>query len=147
VKVAGLRRYVYQTTGQHGRVIDVYVSRKRDTGAARRFHATSQAAHGEPVEVIIDRTPALARVIDVLIPEAFHNTGQYENNRCECDHGRLKVRLRPMPGLRTNRTSSARDPGALIRLRTCDAVTTNSEPTRLPAGRLAAAFHELALAI
>ena len=31
-------------------------------------------------------------------PAAFHNTEQYANNRIECDHGRLKARLRPMRG-------------------------------------------------
>jgi len=29
----------------------------------------------------------------------FHSTEQYANNRVECDHGRLKARLRPMRGL------------------------------------------------
>ena len=48
----------------------------------------------------------LANVIEDLIPAALHNTGQYENNRCECGHGRLKARLRPMRGLKTNRTAS-----------------------------------------
>ncbi len=39
------------------------------------------------------------QVIDELIPAAFHNTGQYENNRCECDHGRrsVKATVRPRP--------------------------------------------------
>jgi transposase, IS6 family len=64
------------------------------------------AAHRAPVEVITDRAPALANVIEELIPAAFRITGQYENNRCECDHGRLKVRLRPMRGLKTDRTAS-----------------------------------------
>ena len=45
-------------------------------------------------------------MIEELIPAAFHHTGQYENNRCECDHGRLKARLRPMRGLKTDRTAS-----------------------------------------
>ncbi len=45
-------------------------------------------------------------MIEELIPAAFHNTGQYENNRCECDHGRLKARLRPMRGLKTDGTAS-----------------------------------------
>jgi IS6 family transposase len=34
------------------------------------------------------------------------NTEQYANNRIECDHGRLKARLRPMRGLKTDRTAS-----------------------------------------
>jgi transposase-like protein len=58
------------------------------------------------VEVITDRPPALANVIEDLIPAALHNTGRYENNRCECDHGRFKARLRPMRGLKTDRTAS-----------------------------------------
>ncbi len=56
--------------------------------------------------MITDRAPALASVIDDLMPAAFHNTGLYDNNRCECDHGRLKARLRPMRGLKTDRTAS-----------------------------------------
>jgi transposase-like protein len=48
----------------------------------------------------------LANVIEELIPAAFHNTGQYENTRVESDHGRLKVRLRPMRGVKTHRTAS-----------------------------------------
>ena len=71
--------------------------------------------HGDPGEVITDRAPALASVIAELLPAAGHNTGQYENNRVECDHGRLKARLGPMRGVKTNRTASVVIPGhALI---------------------------------
>ena len=45
-------------------------------------------------------------MIDELLPDACHNTEQYANNRVECDHGRLKARLRPMRGLKTDRTAS-----------------------------------------
>ncbi len=45
-------------------------------------------------------------MIDELIPEAAHDTEQYANNRIEWDHGRLEARLRPMRGLRTDRTAS-----------------------------------------
>ena len=48
----------------------------------------------------------LLRVVDELIPEAFHDTEQYANNRIENDHGRLKARLRPMRGLCTDQTAS-----------------------------------------
>jgi IS6 family transposase len=106
VKVSGVWRYVYRAVDQHGQVIDVFVSRHRDIASARRFFTTALAAQRAPVEVITDRAPALANVIEDLIPAALHNTGQYKNNRCECDHGRLKARLRPMRGLKTDRTAS-----------------------------------------
>jgi IS6 family transposase len=96
VKVAGVWRYIYRAVDQHGQVIDVYVSRRRDTGSARRFFTVALNVHGDPGKVITDRAPALADAIEELVPAALHNTGQYENNRVECDHGRLKARLRPM---------------------------------------------------
>jgi hypothetical protein len=43
-------------------------------------------------------------VLDELIPTAWHRIKQYANNPIEADHGRLKHRLRPMRGLRTDRT-------------------------------------------
>jgi IS6 family transposase len=106
VKISGVWRYVYRAVDQQGQVIDVYVSQRRDTAAARTFFTAALTVHGDPGEVITDRAPALANVIEDLIPAALHNTDQYENNRVECDHGRLKARLRPMRGLKTNRTAS-----------------------------------------
>ena len=106
VKVAGVWRYVFRAVDGYGQVIDVFVSSRRDIAAARRFFATAMAAHGEPDEVITDKSAALANVIDDLLPRALHNTEKYANNRLECDHGRLKTRLRPMRGLKTDRTAT-----------------------------------------
>jgi transposase-like protein len=100
-KVSGVWRYVYRAVDQRGQVIDVFVSKRRDIASARRFFTTGLAAHRAPAEVITDHAATLANVIFDLIPPAFHNTGQYENNRCECDHGRLKARLRPVLRLAT----------------------------------------------
>jgi IS6 family transposase len=80
-------------------------SRRPDITAARRFFAAAIDAHGEP-EVITDRAAALTNVIVELLPDTVHNTEQNANNRIECDHGRLKTRLRPMRGLKTDRTAS-----------------------------------------
>ena len=70
----------------------MYVSHRRNISSARTFFTAALAVHGDPAEVITDRAPALANVIEELLPAAWHNTGQYENNRVECDHGRLKAR-------------------------------------------------------
>jgi IS6 family transposase len=105
VKVAGKWRYVYRAVDQSGQIIDVYVSAKRDFLAARRFFTRAIRAHGDPVEVVTDRAPALRAAIEGLMPAAFHNTAQYANNRIECDHGRLKARLRPMRGLKRDHSA------------------------------------------
>ena len=105
VKVVGRWRYVYRAVDEDGQVIDVYVSARRDIAAARRFFTRAITAHGRPDEVVTDLAQALETVIEEQLPDAFHNTDQYANNRVECDHGRLKARLRPMRGLKTDRTA------------------------------------------
>ncbi len=146
VKVNGVRRYVYRAVDQHGQVIDVFVSRHRDIASARRFFTASLTAHGEPAEVVTDRAPALANVIEDLIPAAFHNTEQHQNNRVEADHGRLKARLRPMRGLKTNRTASVVIRGHAF-IQNLRRGHYELGVDTVPALRLATAFDELQLAI
>ena len=106
VKVAGVWRYVYRAVDQHGQVIDVLVSKRRNIPAATKFFQTMLVGRGRPREVTTDLAAPLLHVVDDLLPEVLHDTTQYGNNRIECDHGRLKARLRPMSGLRTDRTAT-----------------------------------------
>ena len=92
--------YLYRAIDQHGQVIDVLASPKRDLAATRRFFARALNAARRPTEVTTDRAPAYPRVLDELVPEAWHVVEQYANNPIEADHGRLKARTRPMRGLK-----------------------------------------------
>jgi transposase-like protein len=58
-----------------------------------------------PTEVTTDRYGVYPRVLDELLPAAFHDTEVHANNPLETDHGRLKARLRPMRGRKRNRTA------------------------------------------
>ena len=49
VKVAGVWRYVYRAVDEHGQVIDILVSRRRDITAARSFFTAAVLAHGYDV--------------------------------------------------------------------------------------------------
>ncbi len=106
MKVGGRWRYVYRTVDQDGQVIDVLVSKRRDTKAATRFFATTSGAHGTPAEITTDRAPAVARAITEVLLAALHDITQYANSRVEADHGRLKARLRLTRGLKRDRTAS-----------------------------------------
>jgi len=88
------------------KVIDVFVSRQRDLRAATMFFTSVITVHGAPAEITTDRAHALVRVVSELLPDARHDTTQYANNRVDADHGRLKARLRPMRGLKRDRTAS-----------------------------------------
>ena len=147
VKVAGRWRYVYRAVDQHGQVIDVYVSSRRDTAAATGFFAGAITSHGEPAEVTTDRAWTLARTVDELVPAARHDTTQYANNRIETDHGRLKARLRPMRGLKRDHTARVIINGHALVQNLRRGHYELGLHARTPHLRLAAAFDELALAI
>jgi transposase-like protein len=100
VKVNGLWRYVYRAIDQHGQVIDVLVSARRDADAARRFFRRALSTlKVTPSEVVTDAAAVYPGVLDGLIPSAWHHVEQYANNPIEADHSRLKHRLRSMRGL------------------------------------------------
>ena len=147
VRVAGVWRYVYRAVDQYGQVIDVFVSKRRNIPAATRFFEMMLAGRDRPREVTTDLAAPLLRVVDDLLPEVLHDTTQYANNRIECDHGRLKARLRPMRGLRTDRTASTviRGHAFVQNLRRGHyELGVEARHVRL---RVAAAFDELAEAI
>jgi transposase, IS6 family len=105
IKVAGQWTYLYRAVDQHGQVIDVMLSQRRDLAAARRFFNRALRTGTIPAEVTTDRAPAYPRVLDELIPSALHTIERYANNPVETDHGRLKARLRPMRGLKRRRSA------------------------------------------
>ena len=147
VRVAGVWRYVDRAVDQHGQVIDVLVSTRRDGAAARRFFDRVLREHARPEQVTTDKAKALIGAVQDVRPNAEHVTRVYANNRVECDHGRLRARLRPMRGLQSDRTANVviRGHAFVQNLRRGHyelGVEAFSEPLRL-----AAAFDELAGAI
>jgi transposase-like protein len=146
VKVRGEWTYLYRAIDQYGQVIDVLVSTRRDAAAARAFFARALSFGCSPVDVTTDRAPVYPRVLGELVPAARHVTEQYENNRVEADHGRLKARLRPMRGLKTIRSLRAISAGhAFVQnlRRGHYEITADIAPNH----RVRAAFDELAICL
>jgi transposase, IS6 family len=146
-EVAPIRRYVYRAIDQYGQVIDVLVSTRRDADAAPRFFRRALSTlKVTPTEVVTDAAAIYPGVLDELIPAAWHHVEQYANNPIEADHSQLKHRLKPMRGLRTDRTAQVVIAGhAFVQnLRRGHYELGLDAP---PGSRVAAAFTELALAI
>jgi transposase-like protein len=107
VKVNGVWRFVYRAVDQHGQVIDVLLSTRRDAGAARRFFQRALSMlKVTRTEVTTDAAQVYPRVLDEMVPSARHHVERWANNRIEADHSRFKHRLRPMRGLRTDGTTT-----------------------------------------
>jgi transposase-like protein len=146
VKVAERWTYLYRAIDQHGRVIDVLLSARRDLASAREFFTRALRAGTVPVEVTTDRAPVYPRVLDELIPHALHCVVQHANNPVKADHGRLKARLRPMRGLKRRRSAATVAAGnAFVQnLRRGHYEIATEQPER---HRLRVAFADLALAV
>ena len=123
------------------------VSARRDQDTARRFFC-SALSHTQviPTEVITDRAKVYPRVIDELVPATCHVTDRYANNRIEADHGRLKARLRPMRGVKQDRSLRVLvvTHAFIQNVRRGHYELATEVPLHL---RLATAFEELALAL
>ena len=76
LKVGGTWRYLFRAIDQFGQVIDVFLSPRRNREAARRFFAQAiSRTRISPTEVTTDRYGVYPRVLDELLPAAFHRNG------------------------------------------------------------------------
>jgi transposase, IS6 family len=99
-----------------------------------------------PVKVTTARYRAYSRVLDELLPAAFHDTEAHANNGRETDHGRLEARLRRMRGLKRDRTTGVIVAGHALVQNLRRGFYDPGTDVRSPL-RLTDAFAELALAI
>jgi len=77
VRGSGHWTYLYGAVDQDGQVIDVLISTRSDSAAARAFLARALRFGPSPVEVTTDRAPVYPPVIDELAPAARHDFEQY----------------------------------------------------------------------
>jgi transposase-like protein len=101
---------------------------------------------GDPGEVVTDAAAVYPGVLEELIPSAWHHVQRHANNPIEADHRRLKHRLRPMRGLRTDKTAQIIIAGHAF-VQNLRRAHYELGIDAAPAARVAAAFTELAQAI
>jgi putative transposase len=97
VKINGKQHYLWRAVDQDGEVVDVYLQAKRDGAAAKRFFGRLLRNHGtKPRKIVTDKLRSYGVAHRELIPETFHSTQQYDNNRAEQSHEATRVRERGM---------------------------------------------------
>jgi transposase-like protein len=102
LKIGGRWRYLFRAIDEHGQIIDVFLSDRRDTAAARAFFECALAVADElPARVTSDQAKCYPPALRTLLPAAEHRCSKYLNNGLERDHQHLKGRLRPMRRFKT----------------------------------------------
>ncbi len=97
VKIQGKQHYLWRAVDQDGDVVDVFLQRRRDGRAAKRFFKRLLRASGsEPRRIVTDKLRSYGVAHCELIPDSIHDTSQYANNRAELSHQPTRVRERAM---------------------------------------------------
>ena len=97
VKIDGKQRYLWRAVDQDGEIVDVFLQRRRDGKAAKRFFKRLLKAHRmEPRKIVTDKLRSYGVAHRELIPDTIHDTSQYANNRAELSHQPTRVRERVM---------------------------------------------------
>jgi len=97
VKIQGKQHYLWRAVDQDGEVVDVFLQKRRDARAAKRFFRRLLRKHqGEPRMIVTDKLRSYGVAHRELIPESIHNTSRYANNRAELSHQPTRVRERGM---------------------------------------------------
>ena len=97
VKIDGIPHYLWRAVDQDGEIVDVFLQRRRDAKAAKRFFKRLLKTHrNEPRKIVTDKLRSYGVAHRELIPDTIHDTSQYANNRAELSHQPTRVRERVM---------------------------------------------------
>ena len=65
LKIDGRWRYLFRAVDEHGQIVDVYVSNRRDAAAAQAFFERAINASGSPLPVLLAIKPSATRLLSV----------------------------------------------------------------------------------
>ncbi len=97
VKIQGKQHYLWRAVDQDGEVVDVFIQKRRDGKAAKRFfRRILKKYHDKPRIIVTDKLRSYRVAHRELMPDTIHDTSQYANNRAELSHEPTRVRERGM---------------------------------------------------
>jgi putative transposase len=87
VKIRGQQHHLWRVVDQDGEVVDVFLQKRRDGKAAKRFFKRLLRKHkGEPREIVTDKLRSYNVAHRELMLDTIHDTTQYANNRAELSY-------------------------------------------------------------
>jgi putative transposase len=102
IKVNGKMRYLWRAVDQDGNVLDILVTDKRDTAAAKRFfRKLLKGTETVPRVVVTDKLRSYGAAHRQVMPSVEHRSSKYLNNRAENSHLPTRQREYAMQGFRS----------------------------------------------
>ncbi len=99
LKIGKRWHYLYRAIDEHGQIVDVYLSDRRNSAAAEAFfEAAVETSCMPPTRVTSDKAKCYPSALRTVLPNVEHRTSKYLNNGLERDHQhRVPVGRRAAP--------------------------------------------------
>ncbi len=104
VKIRGETHYLWRAVDHEGEVLEAYVTKTRNSKAARKFLRKAMKRHGQPNVFVTDRLRSYRAALTDLGMAKRQETGRWLNNRVENSHQPLRRRERAMQRFRQMRS-------------------------------------------
>ena len=102
IKIAGKTHYLWRAVDQHGVVLDILVTSRRDARAATRFfRKLLTRLEYVPRVLVTDKLGSYSAARRRLIPGVEHRQSKYLNNRAENSHQPTRQQERAMRHFRS----------------------------------------------
>jgi putative transposase len=104
VKINGERLCLWRAVDHEGKVLESFVTKKRDKKAALKFLRKSMKRHGRPHILVTDKLRSYGAALKEIGAANRRETGRWMNNRAENSHLPFRRRERAMQRFRRVRT-------------------------------------------
>ena len=85
-KIAGKKHYLWRAVDSDGTVLDIFVSKRRNKKAAKKFFSRLFGQYQAPSRLTTDRYRLYRSVVPETFPKTKHIKGKWLNNRVENSH-------------------------------------------------------------
>jgi putative transposase len=104
IRIRGKIHYLWRAVDQNGVVLDIFVQKRRDTDAAKRFFRRLLSGHAGASRVIVtDKLKSYAAAKREILPKIELRQSRYLNNRAEVSHQPTRRRERQMQRFKSMR--------------------------------------------
>jgi putative transposase len=103
IKIRGKKHYIWRAVDSNGTVLDIFVSRRRNKKAAKKFFSKLFGQYQHPSRITTDRLRLYRSVVPETFPRTRHVKGKWLNNRVENSHIIVRERERKMKKFKSER--------------------------------------------
>jgi putative transposase len=97
IKINGKPHYLWRAVDQDANELDILVTKKRNKQSALKFFKKLFKTQGKsPRKIITDKLASYKAALKMLSCQIPHITGQYQNNKVEVSHQKIRQQQRQM---------------------------------------------------